>query len=90
VVGRLAGPVPEFNTASLLFRRLRLGGVAVNTYTTAENRAAWQDVVALLARAGTRPLVDSIFEFENLPKAFARLAAGPLGKVLLRCPHPQR
>src|SRR5688500_7480820 len=31
VVGRLAGPVPQFNTASLFFRRLRIGGVAVGT-----------------------------------------------------------
>jgi hypothetical protein len=32
LVGRLAGPVPEFNTAALFFRRIRLGGVAVSTY----------------------------------------------------------
>src|SRR5256885_1905228 len=29
VVGRLAGPAPQFNTSSLLFRRLRVGGVQV-------------------------------------------------------------
>jgi NADPH2:quinone reductase len=83
LVGRLAGPVPSFNTASLLFRRLRLGGVAVGGYTNTESRDAWREVVRLLSVAGARPLVDSIFAFEDLPKAFDRLARGPMGKVLL-------
>jgi len=85
LVGRLAGPVPSFNTATLFFRRLRLGGVAVGAWTNAESRAAWQQVVPLLARAGARPRVDHVFPFDQLPQAFERLAQGPLGKVLLAC-----
>ncbi len=84
VVGRLAGPVPDFNTATLFFRRIRIGGVAVGAYTNAEGRAAWQEVLALLSRTGARPLVDRVFSFEELPKAFDRLAQGPMGKVLLQ------
>ena len=84
LVGRLAGPVPQFNTASLFFRRLRLGGVAVGAYTNEESRAAWAEVVRLLARTGARPLVDSVFSFEQLPQAFERLSSGPMGKVLLK------
>jgi NADPH2:quinone reductase len=84
VVGRLAGPVPSFNTATLFFRRIRIGGVAVGAYTNAEARAAWEQVLLLLARTGARPLVDSVFPFEELPKAFKRLAEGPMGKVLLQ------
>jgi NADPH2:quinone reductase len=83
-VGRLAGPVPDFNTASLFFRRLRLGGVAVGAYSSAESQAAWQEVLRLLSSAGARPLVDAVFPFEDLPKAFARLAQGPMGKVVLQ------
>jgi NADPH2:quinone reductase len=83
VVGRLAGPVPSFNTATLFFRRLRLGGVAVSAWTNAESRAAWQQVVDLLARAGARPQVDNVFAFDQVPQAFERLAQGPMGKVLL-------
>ncbi|MGO8931919.1 MAG: quinone oxidoreductase family protein [Limisphaerales bacterium] len=82
-VGRLAGPVPSFNTATLFFRRLRLGGVAVGAWTNAESRAAWQQVVELLACAGARPQVDKVFPFDQLPQAFERLARGPMGKVLL-------
>ena len=88
LVGRLAGPVPNFNTAALFFRRLRLGGVAVGAYTNAESRAAWQEVVTLLAQSGARPLVDQVFPFAELPKAFERLAKGPMGKVLVDvCGH---
>ncbi len=85
LVGRLAGAVPEFNTASLFFRRLRLGGVTAGAYTAAEAQATWQKIVELLARTGARPLVDNVFPFKELPKAFQRLAEGPLGKVLLDC-----
>jgi NADPH2:quinone reductase len=83
VVGRLAGPVPSFNTATLFFRRIRLGGVAVGAWTNAESRAAWQEVLSLLARTGARPQVDHVFPFERLPQAFERLTDGPMGKVLL-------
>lgn len=84
LVGRLAGPVPQFNTASLFFRRIRLGGVAVGTYTNDESRSAWTRIVELMQRTGARPLVDSIHDFEDLPRAFEQLAQGPMGKVLLR------
>jgi NADPH2:quinone reductase len=84
VVGRLAGPVPNFNTASLIFRRLRIGGVQVGAYTHTEARAAWDEIVALLATTGAKPIVDSVFAFDQLKQAFARLTRGPMGKVLLR------
>jgi NADPH:quinone reductase len=83
LVGRLAGAVPEFNTAALFFRRIRLGGVAVSAYSNPESRAAWEEVQRLLAHTGARPVLDSVFPFEQLPQAFTRLAQGPMGKVLL-------
>jgi NADPH2:quinone reductase len=86
VVGRLAGPVPQFNTASLFFRRLRIGGVAVGSYTNAESRAAWTTILAALDRRNAKPVIDRVFPFDQLPVAFARLAEGPMGKVLLRLP----
>jgi len=84
LVGRLAGPVPNFNTATLFFRRLRLGGVAVGAYTNAESRGTWREVVQLLSTARARPLVDSVFPFDKLPAAFDRLAQGLMVKVLLQ------
>jgi len=82
-VGLLAGEVPQFNTASLFFRRVRIGGVAVGAYTNQESHYAWNESVALLNKTGARPLIDEIFPFEKLPAAFAKLAQGPMGKVLI-------
>jgi NADPH2:quinone reductase len=83
IVGRLAGPVPEFNSASLIFRRLRLGGVAVGSYGPADGQTAWKQIVGVLAKRDDRPLVDHVFPFDQLPAAFERLEKGPMGKVLL-------
>lgn len=84
LVGRLAGPVPEFNTASLFFRRIRIGGVAVGAYTNAESPDVWQEVVKLMQSKDARPVVDSVFPFAEIKKAFERLAEGPMGKVLIQ------
>lgn len=85
VVGRLAGEVPQFNTATLFFRRVRIGGVAVGAYTNQESRQAWKASLELLNKTGARPLIDQVFPFDQLPAAFERLAKGPMGKVLIRC-----
>jgi NADPH2:quinone reductase len=84
VVGRLAGPVPQFNTASLFFRRARIGGVAVGAYTPDESRRVWVEVLQLLDKTGAKPLVDQVFAFDKLIDAFERLRSGPMGKVLLK------
>jgi NADPH2:quinone reductase len=83
-VGRSAGVVPEFNTATLFFRQLRVGGVAVGAYTRPQAQAAWQSIVSLLQKTGDRPLIDSVHPFDHLPQAFDRLTHSPTGKVLLQ------
>ena len=84
LVGRSGGPVPQFNTGTLFFRRLRIGGVAVGTYTPPESQAAWQAILSTLARRRDKPIIDSVFPFERLLDAFDRLKQGPMGKVLLK------
>jgi len=84
VVGRSGGVVPEFNTASLFFRRLRIGGVAVGDYTPEGAQTAWKEIVRRLDQLGLRPVIDRVFAFEDLKEAFRRLAEGPMGKVLVR------
>jgi NADPH:quinone reductase len=83
-VGRSGGPVPEFNTATLFFRRNRIGGVSVGDYTPEGAQAAWKQIVSRLDAIGKRPVVDNVFPFEDVKKAFARLAQGPMGKVLVK------
>jgi NADPH2:quinone reductase len=83
-IGRLAGPVPQFNTASLFFRRIQIRGVHVGAYRPAESAQVWGEVVKLMEKIGAKPLVDSVFEFEKLMDAFEKLRRGPMGKVLIR------
>lgn len=84
VVGRSGGPVPEFNTGTLFFRRNRIGGVAVADFTPQSAQLAWQEIVRRLDALRKRPVVDRVFPFEEVKAAFARLAEGPMGKVLVR------
>jgi NADPH:quinone reductase len=83
-VGRLAGPVPQFNTASLFFRRIQIRGVAVGTYTARESQRHWNEIAKMLSRTGARPLVSQIFNLHSLLDAFEDLRKGPMGKVLLK------
>ena len=76
--------MPEFNTATLLFHRIRMGGVAVGTYTAQTAQSAWKEIVDRLETIRPRPQVDSIVPFEEVKRGFARLAQGPMGKVLVR------
>ena len=55
----------------------------MGAYSNAESRSAWREVLNLLSRNGVRPIVDKVFPFDKLPKAFEHLAQGPMGKVLL-------
>jgi len=71
VVGRSAGPVPEFNTGTLFFRRNRIGGVAVADYTPEAAQKVWKEMVRRLAESGGRPVVDRVFPFEEVVSAFA-------------------
>jgi NADPH2:quinone reductase len=84
VVGRSGGVVPEFNTATLFFRRNRIGGVSVGDYAPEAAQAAWKQICTRLETTGKRPVVDGVFGFEDVKQAFARLARGPMGKVLIR------
>ena len=84
VVGRSGGEVPSFNTASLFFKRNRIGGVAVSDFTVEQAQAAWKEITGKLNAAGEKPVVDQVFAFDQVKQAFARLAEGPMGKVLVR------
>lgn len=84
VVGMLGGLVPQFNTAKLLFKRIKVGGVLVSDYQGAQAQEIWSDIVRRLDAAGQRPIVDSEFPFTHLREAFSKLERGPMGKVLVR------
>lgn len=83
VVGRSGGPVPDFNTGTLFFRRNRIGGVSVGDYSAEAAQAAWKEIVPRLAAIGRRPVVDRVYPFEETIEAFRHLEKGPMGKVVI-------
>jgi alcohol dehydrogenase len=50
------------------------------------DRAGLLELVRAVAMTGLRPVIDSVFEFEDAKEAFARLESGRhFGKVVIRC-----
>ena len=84
VIGLLSGRQSELDMGLVLFKQVRIEGVHVGRFAPAEAQAAWSSVVSTMDAAGARPVVDKTFAFEEVPEAFARLAGGHLGKVLVK------
>ena len=76
--------MPEFNTATLLFRRIRMGGVAVGDYNAQQAQSIWKEIVDRLEAIGRRPQIDVTVPFEKVKEGFSRLAQGPMGKVVVK------
>lgn len=83
VMGLLAGLESKIAIGSFMFKRVHIVGIAVGDYSPAEAQAAWTGIVETLGRTGARPLVDRTFPFDDVQGAFARLAQGPMGKVVV-------
>lgn len=83
VIGLLAGQKAEIIVGQLLFKQARIEGVHVGKFTPPEAREAWVQVVETMDKAGERPLIDSVFPLAEVQEAFAHLASGHLGKVLV-------
>jgi NADPH2:quinone reductase len=83
IVGMLGGVDVGFNVGKMIFKRIHICGIAVGSQTAAESRAAFDRLVAVLARTGARPLVDTVYPFEQVQEAFTHLERGPMGKVVI-------
>lgn len=83
VIGLLAGRTAEIDLGPVLFKQVRIEGVHVGKYAPAEARESWVNIVAALNTHKARPLIDRVFAMEDVHAAFAHLAGGHLGKVLV-------
>jgi NADPH:quinone reductase-like Zn-dependent oxidoreductase len=83
VIGLLAGHRVEAQLGQLLFKQVRIEGVHVGKFTPPEAQAGWTEIVEMLGSAKARPLIDRIFPMEEVQEAFAHLAGGHLGKILV-------
>jgi NADPH:quinone reductase-like Zn-dependent oxidoreductase len=78
ICGSTGGHLAEIDLRRVFFLQLELLG---STMGTRDELAA---VAALMAGRGIKPVIDSVYPFEQAPDAFARLESGDVfGKVLL-------
>ena len=83
VIGLLAGPAAELQLGLVLFKQVRVEGVHVGKFSPPEAMDAWHQVVDTLDKAKAKPLIDTVFPMAEVQEAFARLAGGHLGKLLV-------
>lgn len=78
-IGFLGGSAPEIDVRQIIAKNLTVRGVTVGS------RESFENLLRFLQRAGIRPVIDSVFDFESAPQAFARLASGEHhGKIVIK------
>ncbi|MCW3482130.1 NAD(P)-dependent alcohol dehydrogenase [Neisseriaceae bacterium JH1-16] len=78
VVGLLDGMELPLPTVPLLFKRATVTGIGVG------HRRALEEMIRAIDHNGIKPVIDRVLPFDAVPEAFARLAEGPFGKVVVR------
>jgi NADPH2:quinone reductase len=85
VVGLLADLTATLTIGLLIHKNLRVEGLSVSNYSADEAHEAWNRILACYVGTDKKPLISKTFALEEVQEAFAHLAAGPLGKVVIRC-----
>jgi NADPH:quinone reductase-like Zn-dependent oxidoreductase len=79
VSGATSGNLPRVDLRQVFFRQVDILGVTMGT------KDELIELLALVASGRVRPVIDSVFAFEQAPKAFKRLASGAaFGKIVLK------
>lgn len=79
VCGSTSGPKLEITVPVLFFKQIELIGSSMY------DRAEFADVTRLVASGRAEPIVDTVYDFDRLPDALARMDAGDqIGKLALR------
>lgn len=91
IIGTVAGATATVPVGMVLRKRLTLRGTALRSRTLEEKRAVAQtfarDVVPLFETGALRPVIDQVFELEQIGAAHERLASNTtFGKIVLRVP----
>jgi NADPH:quinone reductase-like Zn-dependent oxidoreductase len=79
VIGFLDGTKTEIDLLTVIAKRARIRGVLVGS------RDAFERMNHFLARHELRPVIDKVFDFDEVPEAFDHLASGKhFGKIAIR------
>jgi NADPH:quinone reductase-like Zn-dependent oxidoreductase len=78
VIGFLEGVQADINILSLVRKRAQIRGVAVG------HRRAFERMNCALESLQLKPVIDSVYDFLQLPQAFQHLERGGFGKIVIR------
>lgn len=78
LIGALAGFGGDISAAALIGGAIRVSAIAVGSH--ADHLA----MMRFLVEHNIRPIIDSVFDFDSAPAAYARAAQGAFGKVLIK------
>jgi len=79
LIGVLTGTSGEIHTVQILRKGIRLDGIYVGS------REMFAQMLAEIERVQLKPVIDSIYDFEDTHSAFQRLESGRhFGKVVIR------
>lgn len=80
LIGVLTGTSGEIQTVQILRKGIRLDGIYVGS------RAMFADMLRAFDQARLKPIIDSVFEFDQAHEAFRRIESGAhVGKIVVRC-----
>jgi NADPH:quinone reductase-like Zn-dependent oxidoreductase len=81
LVGLLTGRAGPVNTAAIFNKAIRVAGIYVGT------RRMFEALNRALAARQIRPVIDSVYAFDDAPQAYRHLESGRhFGKVVIRVP----
>lgn len=80
LIGVLTGISGDIQTVQILRKGIRLDGIYVGS------RAMFADMLRAFDQARLKPVIDSVFAFEQAHEAFHRIESGDhVGKIVIRC-----
>jgi NADPH:quinone reductase-like Zn-dependent oxidoreductase len=77
LIGILAARDFTLSIIPFMRRRLSIKGVSIG------HRRGFERMNKAITVNGVKPIIDSVFNFTEAPKAFQRLAQGPFGKIVI-------
>lgn len=78
VIGFLAGQTTNLNLMQVLFRQVRIQGIAVG------NRTAFEEMNKVFDQYKIKPVIDTVYPFEKAIEAYQHLARGAFGKIVIK------
>ncbi|MEU3186719.1 NAD(P)-dependent alcohol dehydrogenase [Streptomyces sp. NPDC006923] len=78
VIGFLESMTASLDLMPLLYGQTRITGIATG------HRRAFEELAAFVEAQGIKPVIDTVYGFDDAPQAFERLGQGAFGKIVVR------